>query len=148
MKKIILLLTVAGCSSKDDRIDESDDAPTPNGPSLNFPLHGTVSDPLVVRSGVRIIVGVARPADLSERVQCDKLVTKSDLADQVLPSQYELTIPTGDYVLLAIVLPAGGRAPVGIYPITVDGEGVHYKSPNPTSSVNITIQGTMPYDCP
>lgn len=73
-----------------------------------------------------------------------------DRAGQTLPANYELAmIPQGSYVLVGLLIDGSNtQAPVGLYPISVDAEGVHAGSQIAVTKLNIACQGTMNYQCP
>lgn len=144
MKRVFFTLAMVACTGRDPARDSA--------PSVLFVLGGSVSDPAAMHSGVRVIVGLAPPSNTTGTIRCADFLATSDRADQTLPSPYEFDVrdglPIGNYTLVALLLPATGRAPYALYPVTLDTEGIHYHSPDSTSTIDIVIQGTVTYDCP
>lgn len=117
--------------------------------SATFRLSGMLRDPLDNVSNRRAVVGIARESDVAGSVDCSKFVIKWDQLVTSLPATYTLSdVPEGTWFLVGLLPDGGAQAPFGVLELTVDNSGIHYNSPNATSSVDIAIQGTTPYACP
>jgi hypothetical protein len=144
-----LLVAVAGaCSAPSSGTsDAAVDAST-----KTFPLSGLVDDSLIpVQTPIRVVVGVATPAALGQKVDCSKLVVRSDAVAPTLPASYSLDgVPEGEYILAALLIDGSGSAmaPGTTYDLLVEADGIHRGVGGPTSVIDIAIQGTLSYDCP
>jgi len=154
MKRMLAVACAAGCSSGGGGsagTSGSDAAGSGSGVTFSqFSLSGSVSDSLATLTNVRVVVGVARPSDLPQAIYCERLLVHDDHMAPALPTSYSLSqLPYGNLTLVALVLPSQtSKAPYAAYPLTVDNEGVHYLSPMTTTKVDLSIQGTAPYECP
>jgi len=148
-----LFTSAAACSSHSGTGSPGDAMAPGRGVTIDplVQLSGAVSDPLGEPTNVRLVVGVARPADVPQFVYCDRFIVRKDFDLPTLPGTYSITgLPLGSYVFVALFLGDAAtslRAPYATYPITVDAGGVHVLSPDPTNTLNIAAEGTIGYAC-
>jgi hypothetical protein len=148
------VLALAACGG-DDSSDStgqnpSGGAPGGSGTTPQAELTGSVTNPVTASQHGRLIVGIMPNAQFSSPISCNALVVRDERSGVSLPNVYDLhQIPLGSYLLVAVLVdPSSLTAPFAAYPISVETDGIHYKSPAATSSVDLIMQGSSSYECP
>ena len=141
-----LLVLVAACSGSGEA-----PADVPNGPTHPFAASGQVNNPVSLVQSGRLVVGVARIADIPQKVLCDRFVVHTDISMVTLPSPYNLEtdLSEGSWGMIALLLDGSGapQAPATAYQIDVDADGVRCNRAA-CLGFDMYMQGTMAYDCP
>lgn len=138
MRRALLMVALAGisCSSDGDGSTGSgSDAPT-----VFVEATGTVSNPVSPAQSGRLIVGVAKAADVSQQIVCNKLLVKFEKNPTTLPSAFQLQrVPAGDLVLVALLIDGSGKPqmPGAAYEVTADVSGVRFKNAPVGSSLDV-----------
>ncbi len=95
-----------------------------------------------------LLVGTLQTNDTSTLLRCDHLGNLFDGGSVSLPSDYEVSLPLGSYLLVGVLITNGAtRAPYAMYPVMIDDEGVHVSSPQPIHRLDMLCQGEIEHDC-
>lgn len=146
---VLAILVTMGCSPSGQTA--STDAAV-DAVGVTFPLSGRVGSVVPVDPPLRVVVGVARPQDVAQVVDCSLFVARSEASVTALPADYALdAIPLGSYSLVGIVVDASPAqaAPAEIVAIEVTEEGIRRAGMGGTTSqITIGISGELNYVCP